>query len=318
MKTKITFLFILLFSYTLAANSPAIEWLETGTTWYYSVSRGSWGDQELKFGWWKFEVTGESEKDGKIVKILSVSSAYGFSEFMPQGVMLYHEDDKIYHYDWQGEVPEFKLLYDFNVNAGDTIFLTEPTEGIYGDPQTFPVIVDSLYFTTINDYEFASMNLRLPQQHNSFYSMSGPVIKYIGSISYLLLSNMEWGCLGAYIGGLRCFSSGDFFYQVDPDIACDAVYSIPVSVTEILATGQNPIKVYPNPATSGYITISPQVILKGNISLQVFDMAGRLLINQAKEATGQWQINTETLRKGTYLLRVSDQQGEYSTIFMVK
>jgi hypothetical protein len=66
------------------------------------------------------------------------------------------------------------------------------------------------------------------------------------------------------------------------------------------------VKIYPNPVQSVLnIEFSGKNILKASIN--IYDVEGRLLINQS--AQGNTQVNVRQLTPGTYLIKINDEKG---------
>lgn len=67
----------------------------------------------------------------------------------------------------------------------------------------------------------------------------------------------------------------------------------------------NGLNIYPNPA-SETITIAPAGIIQDNFSLQVFDLAGRIVAEQNNTAMQPQVINLGSVMEGVYLVRVQN------------
>lgn len=80
------------------------------------------------------------------------------------------------------------------------------------------------------------------------------------------------------------------------------------------------VSLYPNPV-QGLATLSFNLNEDGNVSYQVFDLNGRMVMNQnmGRLVAGEHQVNitAETLSSGSYILRLSQGAGNASVKFLV-
>jgi hypothetical protein len=80
------------------------------------------------------------------------------------------------------------------------------------------------------------------------------------------------------------------------------------------------VSIYPNPVVN-QATVSFELKESGNVSYQVFDMTGRMVMNQnlGRVAEGEHQvnINAENLSAGSYILRLSQGAKTNAVKFMV-
>ena len=92
------------------------------------------------------------------------------------------------------------------------------------------------------------------------------------------------------------------------------------SVPENPATVSVNVTMYPNPV-SGQATISFSLNESCNVSYQVFDMTGRMVMNQGlgrfAEGEHQVSINTESLSTGSYILRLNQGASNANVKFLV-
>jgi hypothetical protein len=64
------------------------------------------------------------------------------------------------------------------------------------------------------------------------------------------------------------------------------------------------MKVYPNPV-SDFLTIEFDKLITGKISITVFDMTGRIVLNKEKQNQQMIKLNISKLTKGIYLLKIN-------------
>jgi len=83
----------------------------------------------------------------------------------------------------------------------------------------------------------------------------------------------------------------------------------PTSLAQTQA--QLPVNMYPNPAVDLLNLESP--VLLNNVTISVSDLSGRLLsLNQFKEASTKYQIDTSQLPAGLYIVQLRSNEGVYS------
>jgi Secretion system C-terminal sorting domain len=83
---------------------------------------------------------------------------------------------------------------------------------------------------------------------------------------------------------------------------------------EELATKDEAINIYPNPATNQLTIVSNQ--LAGN-TIEVLDVLGRVML-KSKAFAANCQLNTTNLQSGFYFLKITDEKGNSSTKKFVK
>jgi hypothetical protein len=100
-------------------------------------------------------------------------------------------------------------------------------------------------------------------------------------------------------------SNGAYFVEVTDYNGClnysDTVY-INLSTNIHNPVAQSDIKIYPNP-TQNIIHIESPI----KLNVMVFDLVGKVIIDQKNASI----INLEDFADNTYLLRISDEEGNY-------
>jgi hypothetical protein len=79
--------------------------------------------------------------------------------------------------------------------------------------------------------------------------------------------------------------------------------SLCTQVTSIINTGEEDLRIAPNPVVNSF-TISLPEIVNESFTVQLFDIAGKLLYSNTSAQQGM-QVNTGSLSNGLYLLQVS-------------
>ena len=82
------------------------------------------------------------------------------------------------------------------------------------------------------------------------------------------------------------------------------VADITLSTDEI--DNENAISIYPNPTSSGYINVNIQEVG----SMEVYDLAGRLVISNTDLNNGNNTINVKTLNQGVYIAKITTQSNK--------
>ncbi|MES2381052.1 MAG: T9SS type A sorting domain-containing protein [Bacteroidota bacterium] len=74
-----------------------------------------------------------------------------------------------------------------------------------------------------------------------------------------------------------------------------------------------PLLTFPNPFNENISIVLPNSILNNNIEVSIMDITGKVYLNQSFEnnTLNQIQVNTSTLNKGIYLLKVSNEHTTY-------
>ncbi|SRX72317.1 T9SS type A sorting domain-containing protein [Aequorivita antarctica] len=81
--------------------------------------------------------------------------------------------------------------------------------------------------------------------------------------------------------------------------------SYPLSTSDFQ---KNKFHLYPNPATSELFLSSKNIT--GNLTIKIFNVAGKLLSNQTLELENQTAIDVSNLTSGMYFLNIEDESGK--------
>jgi hypothetical protein len=176
-----------------------------------------------------------------------------------------------------------ELLYDFNLQLGDSL------SGLNGGQYTYVMTVDSVIVGT--EYR-RRLGIGCPHFFNYPYVF---LIEGIGStFGFVEPINIPIeGVLKLY-----CFTqNGISLYQsADPHSTCDFL-----AVKEI--ESNKPVGVSPNPfTTSTQITLDKTY---HNISLSVYDIQGKLMLQKQHKDCNQIQLNRNGLGNGMYFLKLT-------------
>ena len=83
-----------------------------------------------------------------------------------------------------------------------------------------------------------------------------------------------------------------------------------LSIEDVEITDANPLQLYPNPSTD---SINISLENASNLSVKVFAMDGKLIIDQALESSRALNINS--LSKGMYVMQVENEGEKYVAKF---
>jgi hypothetical protein len=101
---------------------------------------------------------------------------------------------------------------------------------------------------------------------------------------------------------------------------CENYKKTSTSVPETPAVVETTVSLYPNPVQD-VATVSFNVTESTDINFQVFDLTGRMVMNQNvgrfAEGTHEFRINTENLSTGSYILRLNQGSNSSCAKFMV-
>jgi len=273
------------------------EWAPTGAKWYYK--------QSLMFGNGTFSKTIESIGDtlllGKPCKILKFTG----SEFSPTsgGVKyMYEENDSVFFY----QSGEFCLIYDFNAMPGDSFHLP-----CFDSP-----FLDSPYielWVKVLNVDTVIIN-GVPRKRQAVnggelgYTVWGANIQGIGNTVYMFpQGDMH------YTGPIRCYEdSGGVHHFVN--IPCDSSNIVSV---EKLCIKNNPLRIFPNPATDYIVLENLEQDTPKSFTLNIYNVQGQALISEKVMMYQELKIDVSMLREGFYLLSLINEAEQYFSKFAV-
>ncbi len=302
MKHIFTVFLFLLFS---QAGSAQTDFADSGASWYYNMS----------FGSFHYKVTGYDTVQGIRASIIE-AEALVREPWFSQGLRVNdHGVTKIYAtadtvFIFNSFFNRFTPLYVFNVAEGDTVCIPMLSAILDGNAtdSNFCFVVDSI---RIRQYDTA--NLR------TFYT------RHLNLNGNEYIENWGWDTLGAYaerIGGLytgltpaclNCPEPQDERFQSPGSIRCytDKDYTLKLAsgpcdndgISKSVARlreEHRPITIAPVPAHDHIriITDEPEDVLR----VIVTDMQGRIVTIADKP--GSSSISVQDLPQGIYLLRV--------------
>jgi hypothetical protein len=202
-------------------------------------------------------------------------------------------EERVYIYENGTEY----LLYDFNVEAGDVISIL-----------SLGNLVDiSIIDVTVVEIDGVSRK-KISYMQGAWYE--GDYTEGIGSRYGLIdFANSQ---ASDYAPWLTCYyENGELIWDNSMDkFSCNSVLSIEESEMALL-------EVYPNP-TDEALFISFSENISDQINLQVFDTAGKLILEKREPAANVIRLDVSTLSTGNYTLKATSEQVSIKPISFLK
>lgn len=250
-----------------------------GAKWYYTEFGGfTVGGVQLYSR--MYESLGDTMVSGVLAKNIS-------------GEYYYEDSNRVY---WlRNSDTTFTLLYDFNLEQGDTlVFAKNDTNA----PAEY--LIDTILYVivggdTLKEFYTQAIN------NEAVVWVIGPYIEGIGGV----ISLTPRSALADPYPGLRCYSDtsiGLFKYNYE-NYPCDETI-IWSGIEDALILN---VSLYPNPA-SGSLSINLGELPKETLQLEVFSVLGQRMLQQ-ELTKAQTQIDISRLPPGMYLFTLSDKEG---------
>lgn len=229
----------------------------------------------------------------------------------PDSLIVWEDDHKVYFL----EDSTFYLLFDFDVNVGDTVIYYEPINksefstnqvvDISQGPNEYQMVVTELEIIDVSNVSLRKFYTELISPYLYLQSL---IIENIGSLSQNFTGDQTIYVADGCFGGLQCYSNGQIEYENQfsfqtPNPSCNILDSTNEVDTESM------IGIFPNPASTE-ISIESQRHIE---SVEIWSVDGKLL------RTSQFSksIDIEGLHPGIYFLRVG-VEGRVETKKFVK
>lgn len=227
------------------------------------------------------DITGDTLIEGKTCLRLQFSKGAGCammgSEFIRQ------ENNRMY--SWNRDKSRFDLLYDFNLNAGQSYNLVTTYENA-------KITIDSTSVINVNG---STRKVQFVSSNNPQLEFYGAIIEGIGNTRFLYPGNGV--CDPFNYAGLRCFDDGtNTFHYSTGDCA---LYS------SIADKSLPTLNISPNPFCDKLeIATSTE-----HNEIFILDLNGKVVFQQ--NMTGRAvQLDLKELASGAYLLKVLNASGE--------
>lgn len=231
------------------------------------------------------EIISDTLIDNKLFYVLSGNCECSSN----QSLILRWENNQILQFIDSSE----RLLYDFNLNAGDSLIAPIP---INDTILSTLVIIDSTEI--INGLKYQHVTIDQYDQNYQHTDWFGPFVQGIGSINFCLTPQANLCENGT--GGLCSFISSDQDTLVFPE----AFNCLTNSTFEINSTK---IEVKPNPSTIYWSVTNISKFVK----YYLFDASGKEVRNGNIQNQNDIQIDASILKMGTYMLTLISREGDY-------
>jgi len=213
-------------------------------------------------------------------------------------VAVYYKDKRMYFY----EDEEWKILYDFNMNVGDTLDYQYSEINVYYynpfDP-TYKYQVDVYKVDTVfanNDQPLRRLFTRLTSEQG-FEEGENVSVEDVGSVFTLFVIHANVITEGCY-QFLRCFTNGDYLFQLEDQCGPSSTSQVSVSTLQLT----------PNPGNDA-INVSLPDGVDFPINYEVVGMTGQKMIS-GTATSPTFDIEAVALPSATYLVRCSGRDGE--------
>lgn len=199
------------------------------------------------------------------------------------------------------EFNDFKLFYDFNMSAGDTLLFPLRDASFFPELDTFRVIVDSVETRVINGQTLKVQFVRYELIGEHWTSTrSDMAIEKIGFFNNLFYYYREFAgsCDGNFSRGLRCYEDSVLgLFETGIADSCNQRRRGNTSLEEI-ALGKE-LVVYPNPILNGSFLNIPILENQTELELSLYSPIGQLIFKRVECGSGGIEIPSH-LPKGQY------------------
>lgn len=215
-------------------------------------------------------------------------------------------ESRVYYFPtWSDEE---MLLYDFEVEIGDTLYNNQ-----WFNPSGFIVVsfIDSIEVST----HFRKRIHFAPYPDEYPLSLT-PWIEGIGSMRGLLFQSGDVPTNGTW-GELVCFMHNNI--TVYHSSLYNSCYPLPLYVPEQINANRSSIDVFPNPADDNFTvrSVSSNMMI---LEAVVYDVNGRKVFERRKISTSQLTLSTAHFKEGIYYVGVTldDNSHVYKSIAVIR
>ncbi len=318
---KLQFYKLLLYLFCIAffvnETKPIIaqnEWAPIGAKWYYGWRENPFGGPDEGY------LLIESYKDSiikdhkcRVLRQTRYSSKnkiieYGdmnsdaTGRFYFNDIYIYNDGDKLYFFDYNTE--DFHVLYDFSLNKNDTLITREPYFDTHSSNDSIlTLVVDSVGTYTIDGHSLRYYSTSRAVDSSDYYWNWGDYVEFIGSLHTFFPINF-WDCDGGLCPWpLRCYVDSTVYFQFT-ERHCDEVIANISGLNKLAEM----VKVFPNPS-SEQIIIEFEKPFLGNIA--IYDIAGKMLLNQKSTNDRKAYINLSAWKDGIYYLHIYNNKNKF-------
>ena len=283
LNTIATLVLVIIFCFPLKAQVAPSDFAPVGAIWHY---------RDYSFNSQNPLITIKSEKDTMVqTKNCRKVAVYLNDEPFPATYYIFHElNSQVYFY----ENGTFKMLYDFNLNVGDTMYNYQPTNRAFVDFTACSgvdeidvpgkSVVDSVSYLVLNGDSLKTLHFGFSGEPYFFSN----VTERIGS-SNGLFGRYKNICPSGDDGIVRCYSDDRYFINFTGE-QCD-----------LLSGNKNVLlpsfNIYPNP-TKEIVFFESEFPIK---ELRVFNSTGSVI----HTATNVSELIMTDWVKGIYFFEIN-------------
>lgn len=273
------FLFIFIFLFITVTNYGQ-DFAPVGAKWHYSFPEFSSPNQ----GYILIESVKDTTVLSKNAKKLNVTHfPPASSPTSLQSEVIFSDSNKVYLFVYN----QFRLLYDFNANQGDTIFVIEPYYSGNNLDTLIPILVDSTKNEIIGG---VSKKVQYITSIEPSWYFGSKIIKDISSDNYLLPT---FAAVDSSPGPIRCYNDSLLSYQLVND--CEEIITSIDENTNVFHQYNFQTTVYESfnlPNIEGHILI--------------YDTQGKLLLNETIRPTIPL-----SLKNGIYIVLLKNKDFQH-------
>jgi len=271
-----------------------------GATWHYSQTFAINGDTSFV----KIESTGDTIISGNNCRILTGS--IGTCSDEGNRNYFWNDSNRIYFY----KEGIFKLLYDFNSNAGDE---WEVVIDYFGNNDTILIHVDSISYETYNSVQLKVLHVNMFSDIFGYVPVSSnKIIERIGDTHYLF-PWLNAVCDNNFGGPLRCYEDSlitVFFPNVSP--TCEYITDV-----ETFFINKNKFNVYPNPRMDKTnITLTYDLECTSFYEL-INAFGGIITLGKIENNNKSLEIDLSSIQSGLYYLKLVDCDNNLITFKLI-
>nr|MBS0038197.1 T9SS type A sorting domain-containing protein [Saprospiraceae bacterium] len=277
------------------------EFAPIGATWWYRTYAPIC---ELHQNYFTLESKRDTIIDDRLARILEIDWNDRPDKYST--LVVHSHEEKVYFF----EDEEFKLLYDFSLMPGDTLWHHLPKNrtsldvGDTHDNENYPNPANSPFPFVLTSIDTVDLDGYLSRKFNylpagDFDLVMNEVVEPVGNLEALIAMvdiRLTSGCFGY----LRCYSDHRFFHQFSSE-GC--------TVSHLSEIPHSEFSLYPNPTTD-------HLIIRGleEYSLNeytIIDLQGRMVL----EGTFTERIEVNHLPAGVYILTMNSSTHTARTKF---
>jgi len=294
------------------ALCSAQDFAPIGAGWTYT----QWCLSDPLCGFVSLTAVGDTMIAGKTTSI--ILKHYTGGDITPSNLpadsrkFLYEENKQIFMYDLVYE--NFKLIYDFNLNVGDSLTIKDSTESssifpsLPGETSFFKIRIDSIGILILNSdtliTQYTSPIFPAGAGFNvNALQYTGRNIERIGNTSNFLGTSIEMSP-GGYLPRLICYN--DLNINYGPAEYCT------VGLNE--TSNEIELKFFPNLFTD-------RIFINGHVEklnqITIYDITGRI-VHTSKLFPFDNSIDLSSLQTGMFIISYSDNNDNAKSQIIVK